>query len=136
MEQQSLCQFWLSAPDGRLCPWEQAKALALREACKVVHNGKLKLPWVAERVVKVGGGHPSTPALFQFFQAVDADVDWFPGKNTGAKRGPKPLLTSAKRRRIAQFAMTRKKRRQQEPCVPAVVHACPSATLNPSTGLF
>ena len=75
MDQQSLRKFWHSAPDGRLCPWEQAKALGLREANNVVHNGKANRPWVAERVTKVGGGHPSAPALFQFFQAVDADVN-------------------------------------------------------------
>ena len=98
-----------------MCPWEQAKALGLREASKVVHNGKANLPWIAERVNKVGGGHPGASALFQFFQLVDADKDWFPGKHTGAKRGPKPLLIAAKRRRIAQFAMAGKKKRHQEP---------------------
>ena len=101
MDQETLRNFWRSAPEGRLCPWEQAKALGLREASKVVHNGKANLPWIAERVNKVGGGHPGASALFQFFQLVDADKDWFPGKHTGAKRGPKPLLTAAKRRRIA-----------------------------------
>ena len=134
MSQDSLRDLWLTAPQGRLSPWEQAKALGLREASRVLHNGRANMPWIAERVAKVGGGHPNKSSLHEFFKLVDADEDWFPGKHNGAKRGPKPLLTPAKRRCIAQSAMAAKRGRREEPSVPAVVHACPSATMNPSTG--
>ena len=134
MDQETLRNFWRSAPDGRLCPWEQAKALGLREASKDLHGGQTNLVWIADRVTKVGGGHPSTSALHQFFKLVDADADWFPGRRSGKKRGPQPLLTAAKRKRSAQSAMAAKRKRREEPCAPAVVHACPSATWNPSTG--
>ena len=86
-------------------------------------------------MAKVGGGHPGRSALSQFFKLVDSDKDWYPGKHTGAKRGPKPLLTPLKRRCIASAAMVSKKQRGKEPCVAAVVHACPRATLNPSTAM-
>ena len=93
IDQESLRSFWKSAPDGRLCPWEVAKALGLREASKEIHEGKWKLPWIVERLTKVGGGSPSKQALDQLFERIDNDTDWFPGKHTGAKRGPKRVFT-------------------------------------------
>ena len=84
--------FWLSAPEGRLSAWELAKALAFREASRELSGGEVNLAWVAARVTKVGGGHPTRSAMCQFFAMVDADPEWFPGKHSGAKRGRKPLL--------------------------------------------
>ena len=135
INQDSLRELWHSAPQGRLSAWETAKALGLREASKELHGGTPNLPWIAARVTKIGGGNPGTSALCELFQKVDADSDWFPGKHGGAKRGRKPLLTPAKRRCIAKSAMAAKRNRQEEPCVAAVVHACPKATLNPETKL-
>ena len=134
MDQESLRALWLHAPEGRLSPWEQAKALGLREASKELHGGKTNLPWIAARVSKVGGGHPQKGSLREFFKLVDADADWFPGKRNGAKRGRKPDMTPAKRRRIAQSAMAAKAH-GNDPCVAAVVTACPEATRNESTGM-
>ena len=57
-KQQSLRELWLSAQHGRMSPWEQAKALALREACRELHGGKVNLPWISARVTKSGGGRP------------------------------------------------------------------------------
>ena len=128
MKQECLHKLWLSAPEGRLSPWEQAKALALREASRMLHDGWDNLPWVCERLTKSGGGHPQPGSLHEFFSKVDADSDWFPGKHNGAKRGPTPQLTPHKRRCIAESAMAAKKYRKQEPCVAAVVQACPDAT--------
>ena len=125
---------WLHAQDGRLCAWEQAKALALREVSRELH-GRTQLEWIAARVEKAGGGHPSHAALHKFFKVVDADDEWFPGKQRGARRGAKPLMTPAKRRCIAQSAMAAKKSRGDEPCITAVVQACPQATMNPKTGM-
>ena len=42
-------------------------------------------------------------------------------------------MTPAKRRCIAQSAMAAKKLRGEEPCITAVVHSCPHATMNPET---
>ena len=135
IDQHTLRGLWHAAPVGRLSPWETAKALGLREASKELHGGTGNLPWIAARLSKVGGGHPGAPALCELFAKVDADPDWFPGKHNGAKRGPKPLLTHAKRRCIAQSAMTAKRKHGQEPCIAAVVHACPLSTTNPQTNL-
>ena len=71
--------------------------------------------------------------MSMFFKHVDCDPDWYPGKQGGAKRGRKTLLTPAKRRCIARSAMAAKQQRGDEPCVEAVLHACPRATLNPET---
>ena len=106
--------------------------MALREASAEIH-GAPWLPWIAERLEKVGGGKPSKQAVGQLFALVDTDKEWYPGKHNGAKRGRKPLLTRAKRRCIAQSAMAAKREHGEEPCVAAVVHACPHATLNPTT---
>ena len=132
----ALRQLWLSAPPGRMSPWQQARALALREVSRELHAGRTQLEWVAARVEKVGGGSPGQDALHKFFTKVDADPDWFPGKQcSGKKRGRPPLLTLAKRRCIARAAMSAKHTQNKEPCVGAVVHACPRATWNPSTQL-
>ena len=126
--------FWLSAPEGRLNTWELAKALAFREASRELSGGEVNLAWVAARVTKVGGGHSTRSEMCQFFAMVDADPEWFPGKHSGAKRGRKPLLTPAKRRRIANAAMAGKKIRREEPFVAAVVRDESVATMNPVTG--
>ena len=130
-----LRNLWLSAPHGRLSPWQQARALALREVSRELHAGRTQLEWIAVRVEKVGGGHPGQDALHKFFKLVDADRDWFPGKQRVGKRGRPPLLTPAKRRCIATAAMTAKHNRKDEPCVAAVIHSCPRATTNPVTKL-
>lgn len=62
MAQEQLRDVWLHAQHGRLCAWEQAKALALREASRELH-GRTQLEWIAARVEKAGGGHPSLGAL-------------------------------------------------------------------------
>ena len=110
-----------------------AKALGLREASKELHGDQLNLPWIAARVSKVGGGHPTPPSLHEMFVKIDNDPDWFPGKHSGTKRGPKPMLTAVKQRCIAQSAMTAKQKHKQDPCVAAVVLACPVSTHNPKT---
>ena len=121
-------------PVGRLCAWEVAKAVGLRDASKEIHGGKPNLPWIAERLTKVGGGSPSTPSLHELFAKVDADKDWFPGKNNGAKRGPKPRFHGQKRRCVASAMMAAKKNESLQPCVPLAVERCPDATWNPETG--
>ena len=131
-----LRSLWLSAPHGRLSPWQQARALALREASRELHAGRTQLEWIAARVEKVGGGCPGQDALHKFFKLVDADPDWFPGKQRLGKRGRPPLLTPAKRRCIATSAMAAKHGRDDEPCVAAVIHSCPRATLNPVFSRF
>ena len=131
--QQHLQAAWLAARPGCLCAWEQAKALAFREASRELHNGKVKLAWVASKVTKQGGGHPQKGSLSEFFSNVDTDPAWFPGKQSGAKRGRPPVLTTAKRRCIAQSLM-RAKARGEEPCPAVASHRCPHMDLEPGDG--
>ena len=131
--QDRLEAYWHSAPIGRLCPWEQAKALAFREASKEIHHGAVKLDWVAGKLTKNGGGCPQKGSLSEFFAKVDADPAWFPGKHCGAKRGRRPCLTASKRRCIAKSLMAAKKR-GEEPCPEVAIERCPKSTMNQETG--
>ena len=133
MSQEALRSLWLDAPVGRLCAWEVAKALGLREASKELEGGEPNIPWIASRLTKVGGGSPTKQSLHELFNKVEDDSEWFPGKHSGKKRGRKPLLTPAKRRCIAQCAMAAKRNYGEEPCVAAVVASCPKATFNSKT---
>ena len=63
ISQERLQTYWHAATPGTLCAWEQAKALAFREASKEIHNGKVKLAWVASKVTKKGGGRQPAKGL-------------------------------------------------------------------------
>ena len=52
MNQLALQEAWLAAPAGNLCPWQQARALALRDASRELHDGRAQLQWIADRVEK------------------------------------------------------------------------------------
>ena len=134
MDQETLRNAWLPAPDGRLCAWEIAKALAMREASKHIHDGKTNLPWIAERANKVGGGNPKASSLHELFAKIDADPEWFPGKHSGLKRGRKPVFTKSKRLCVARSAMAKKATHNETPSVEAAIARCPAATFNPLTG--
>ena len=69
----TLKELWLGGQDGRLSPWEVAKALGLREASKELHGGQPNLPWIASRVTKIGGGHPSDQSLWELLTKIDAE---------------------------------------------------------------
>ena len=131
VSQKELAEFWHGAKAGGLSPWQQALALGLREASKELH-GQPNFTWISQRVKKADGSHPSTPAVWQFFQRVDNDSEWFPGKISETKRGRKAVLTSSKRRRLATSAMAMKSR-GEEPSVEEVIQRCPASALNPKT---
>ena len=100
--QEALQTFWLEAPEGKLCGREQAKAWALREVWLEDGKGKYgMLAFVASRLKKMQdgepkGGAPCLNAVKEFFEKMDADPSWFPGKHSGAKRGPKRVLRGGK----------------------------------------
>ena len=131
MAQSSLRDQWHGGKAGCLSPWQQALALGLRAASKEIH-GEANLPWICARVTKIGGGHPKPPSVWEFFEKVDSDKEWFPGKHNGNKRGPKALLSPAKRRCIANSAMAQKDR-GDEPSVAETINKCPESTWNPKT---
>ena len=101
----SLESLWKEGRDGTLSPLEQMRAWALRTAqkdlggFKAVNYGK-----IAERVTKVGGGHPTREAIRQFLERVDADPEWYPGKNyrkcsKGRKESRRPCTDERAERR-------------------------------------
>ena len=53
-KQQNLKDLWLSATPGRLSPWQQAKALALREVNMELHGGKVHRSWICARLTRGG----------------------------------------------------------------------------------
>ena len=109
--QDQLKKLWLSAPEGRLCAREQAKAWALREAWREEKESTYGLyACVANKVCKnengqpASGQHPTNDAMRQFFAIVDEDPEWFPGKHSDAPRGPKRVLCGAKLSAIVSVA--------------------------------
>ena len=93
---------WLKAPEGKLCGREQAKAWALREVWHADDKGAYgMLPFIASKLRKTKdslpqGDPPGTSALKEFFEKVDADPNWFPGKHSEAIRGPTRILRGVK----------------------------------------
>ena len=138
--QDDLRKFWHTSAPGRLTPWQQALALGLREASKDMYNGHVCVSWIASKLRKTdetgeaySSDSPEHGSLSEFFKKVDQEEDdWFPGKHNGARRGPLPLLTKAKRARIATCSMAQKAE-GFEPSVEVTVKRCPAATLNPTT---
>ena len=47
ISQQELQEFWHSAAPGRLSPWQQARALGLRDASKDINGGHVHVSWIA-----------------------------------------------------------------------------------------
>ena len=127
---------WTGGSRGHMSAVAEARAWALREVWREQHQGKGDyglLSFVAARVKKVGGGNPSPSAVSQFFEKVDEDEGWFPGKRSEAAYGPKPVLHGAKRRRVAQKAMDMKES-GVEPTYSRMVTDCGEDVINPKTG--
>jgi len=137
--QDALRDAWLGGPEDRLCGREQAKAWALRETWFEEDKGTYGMyEFIRTRVRKTKNGkatgdHPTVNSLKSFFEKVDSDPDWFPGKHSDAKRGPKRILTGPKKNAVIQAAK-RIKRDGGEVTYSAVVAACPTAVINPDTG--
>ena len=136
--QEALRSLWLEGKEGGLCGREQAKAWALREVWRSEGKGKYGMvTFVASRLVKMKDGvprgdAPTVNSVKEFFEKIDEDPDWFPGKHCGKPRGPKRLLTGVRVTAIASAAK-RIKAEDDEVTYGAAVAACPKATLNPET---
>ena len=71
--------------------------------------------------------------MLKFFERVDADPNWFPGKKRDDdQRGRPTELTKKKRNAVAKSMMAAKKR-GETPCYELAVALCPTATFNEST---
>ena len=94
----SLESLWKEGRDGALSPLEQMRAWALRTAQRDIGGDKaVNLEKIADRVTKVGGGHPTREAIRRFLDRVDADPEWYPGKNYRKRSGPQAVLQGKKK---------------------------------------
>lgn len=124
---------WLVGKTGCLPGREQAKAWALREVWR--DSGKADhgmQTYIAGKVTKQGGGSPLPNAIRLFFEKVDEDDDWFPGKANYDDVGAPTVMTGQQRAALARCAMIMKKA-GIEPTYSKVVAACPKAALNSKT---
>ncbi len=79
----------LGTQEDRLSPWEVAKAVAMdaviadmekyqKKSCYVL-LGQGKVPYIASKLTKVGGGNPSDRAVRSVL-ALGKTKGWYPGK--------------------------------------------------------
>ena len=138
--QNELESLWLQAPEGKLCGREQAKAWALREVWKSEGKGDYgMLTFIASKLMKNKDGKPSPNeqptkgSVKEFFEKIDADANWFPGKQSDTRRGPKRVLSGVKITAIVS-ACKKMRKEEDEATYNEVVARCPLATMNPETG--
>ena len=127
-------EWWLGGRKGTMCPWVKAKVYGLHTAANILGT-KVSNKDIRKVVKKIGGGKPTLRALRDLRDIFDEDPGWYPGKcYSDGKPGPKMKFTEKKQQAVAKAAMALKNR-GYEPTVAAVVAECPSAAINPDTGL-
>ena len=132
--QSDLEELWLGGHGGSLCALEQAKVWALREVWRA--DGKVNYgmcAFIATKVLKNDGKHPTRQAVRQLLERIDNDKAWFPGKQYGEKRGRKRVLTGAKASALCRSAK-RIKRSGGEVTYPLLCARARKAVRNPTTG--
>ena len=93
----SLDELWLGGREGTLCPLESLKAFAFYAVYLEQGASEKKVfVKVAEKVTKLGGGHPGSDAIRKFIGKVRGDPKWYPGKQYRClrKKVPFPLGVS------------------------------------------
>ena len=80
MSQDTLRALWRTSAPGRLTPWQQARALAFREASRQIYGGHVAMNWIARFLKKTDDAgtaytdlSPSQQSLNEFLNKVDAD---------------------------------------------------------------
>ena len=75
-DQASQQEPWLGGKAGCLSTQEQLKAWALREAWRQNNEGSHGvLTWIAEKLVKIGGGQPTVAAVKEFLYKGDKTMN-------------------------------------------------------------
>ena len=116
----------------------EARAWALREVWRDENKPEYGMfTFIASKVTKQGngkkgGGHPSRDAVRKFFEKVDADRHWFPGKSDQTTFGPASVITPTNQAIVARSAMAMAAR-GKEPTYPELVANNQAALLNPNT---
>ena len=104
----TLSEAWLTAKDGYMPPVEQAKLWALRHVLRKMGQDEKQYTWMSQQVSLKGGGNPGRDAVRLFFERVDADPEWFPGKKSNVGGRPREM-TEHKEGVLAKSAMALKK---------------------------
>ena len=85
MEGGDLARLWKGGKKGCLRPLMQATAWGLSEA-------GVRQVDIAAKLEKIGGGHPTQPAVCKLLARISDDPEWYPGKRRDASYGPALVL--------------------------------------------
>ena len=133
-KQLELKDLWLAGPDGQLCALEEMKAWALREVWRQDGRGDYGMcAFIAKKVHKNDGSCPTRNSVRKLLEQIDADPEWYPGKQRGEKRGRKRVLVGTKVTAVCRSAKAIK-RAGGEVTYPLLCATAPNALRNPSTG--
>ena len=89
--------------------------------------------FIAGKIRKANGEHPTRSAVKQLLDKIAADEEWFPGKQYGGVRGRKRVLTGAKAHSLCRSAKA-VKRSVDVVTYPLLCASAPKAVANPETG--
>ena len=132
----------LGTQQGRLPPWEVAKAVAMDVVISDMEKwqgrscyellGQGKVPYIASKLTKVGGGTPSDRAVRGVLASGKAQ-GWYPGKVSGDAGGRPAVFSDHVKQEVARVAM-----RDKEELVAPTPQRCrahlPRKTVNKKTG--
>ena len=135
-----------TTPEGKLPPFEVAKALAFKQCLDAIEEHTKKTCWeltgmskkdfTAKQLTKMGGkkGQSVTGrAVQKHWAKAQLDGNWFPGKKSGNKGGRPPQITQAQKQAIASKAMELKD--EIIAPTPEKIRIClPKKTINKGTG--
>ena len=127
---------------GKLPPFEVTKAIAFEEVITQMekHMGKScwqllgvgKKEFIASKLTKVGGGHPSTRQVTKHYTKAKKDATWFPGRKPENQGGRPEQITPAQKQAIANKAMQLKE--EIVAPTPEKIRVClPKKTINKVT---
>ena len=133
-QQELLKRAWLEGRPGNLSAWSEAKLWAVREIWRADKESDHGLQtFAASLVTKFGSKeHPTHRAVGLFYEKIDADPEWFPGKTCRTKFGPDRALSGQQVSAIARSAQAMKAR-GVEPTYSMIVASCPKGVLNSET---
>jgi hypothetical protein len=130
----SLKDLWLDGRHGTLNAFETLKAYCYWKVYLEMGVSEKKVfIKVAEKVTKVGGGHPGNDAVGKAIRKIKADPEWFPGKLYGESPGRDKALSGQARHCLKRSAEAMKQA-GEEPTYPLLVARNPKAVRNPETG--
>lgn len=87
----------LHGQHGHLSALEQCKVWALRGVWKGEGKGAYGIcNFIAKKVLKNGGRHPSTEATAQLLNQIGGNSEWHPGEHCGDRRGRKQAWATSR----------------------------------------